>query len=81
MGAVCYKPKPATITQADILRALNDKHLKESITEPDSNGKTLKTDENASGSRNGGNLLTFGTITQMFNNETTTGGHETLTAQ
>lgn len=57
MGAVCYKPKPATITQADILRALNDKHLKTTITEPDGS-KTLKTDEQYSS-----NLLTFGTIT------------------
>lgn len=64
MGAVCYKPKPATITQADILRALNDKHLKATITEPDG-VKTLKTDEQYSN-----NLLTFGTITQMFNYET-----------
>ena len=35
MGAVCYKPKPMSLTKEDILRALNDKHLKESITEPD----------------------------------------------
>eukprot|EP00347_Sterkiella_histriomuscorum_P021612 403333373 len=70
MGAVCYKPKPTTITQADILRALTDKHLKSSITEPDG-VKTLKTDEQYSN-----NLLTFGTITQMFNYEGTT--QETL---
>jgi hypothetical protein len=31
MGAVCYKPKPATITREDILKALNDKMLKETI--------------------------------------------------
>lgn len=65
MGAVCYKPKPTTITQADILKALNDKHLKECITEPDG-VKTLKTDEQYTN-----NLLTFGTITQIQNFETT----------
>ena len=43
MGAVCYKPKRTTISREDVLRALNDKHLKETITEPDI--KTLKTDE------------------------------------
>ena len=43
MGAVCYKPKKATLSKEDVLKALNAKHLKESITEPDS--KTLKTDE------------------------------------
>ena len=32
MGAVCYKPKPATITKEDVLRALNDKLVKDSIT-------------------------------------------------
>ena len=31
MGAVCYKPKPAVITREDILRALNDKFLRETI--------------------------------------------------
>ena len=31
MGAVCYKPKPNTITREDILKALNDKIIKESI--------------------------------------------------
>jgi hypothetical protein len=44
MGAVCYKPKKATLSKEDILRVLNDKHLRESITEPDG-AKTLKTDE------------------------------------
>jgi len=43
MGAVCYKAKRAIISKEDILRAINDKHIKETITEPDS--KTLKTDE------------------------------------
>lgn len=45
MGAVCYKPKPSTISKEDILRALSDKHLKETITEPDG-FKTFKTEEN-----------------------------------
>jgi methyl coenzyme M reductase beta subunit len=45
MGAVCYKPKPTTISKEDVLRALNDKHIKESITDPDGY-KTYKTDEN-----------------------------------
>ena len=31
MGAVCYKPKTATITREDILKALNDKILRETI--------------------------------------------------
>ena len=31
MGAVCYKPKVATITREDILKALNDKMLRETI--------------------------------------------------
>ncbi len=44
MGAVCYKPRPTTISKDDVLRALNDKHIKESITEPDG-FKTNKTDE------------------------------------
>jgi hypothetical protein len=44
MGAVCYKPKKATLSKDDILRALNDKHLKESITEPDG-AKALKADD------------------------------------
>jgi hypothetical protein len=43
MGAVCYKPKKATLSRDDILRAISDKHIRESITEPDA--KTLKTDE------------------------------------
>ena len=47
MGAVCYKPKPSTISKDDVLRALNDKHLKDVITEPADILKTLnKTDEN-----------------------------------
>jgi hypothetical protein len=31
MGAVCYKPKPPTITREDILKALNDKIIRETI--------------------------------------------------
>ena len=46
MGAVCYKPKPTTISKQEVLRALNDKHLKLSITEPDL-VKTLKTEEHS----------------------------------
>jgi hypothetical protein len=34
MGAVCYKPKKTTLNKSDILRALNDKYMRESITEP-----------------------------------------------
>ena len=40
MGAVCYKPKKMTINKDDILRVLSDKHLKESITDPDYVSKT-----------------------------------------
>ncbi len=43
MGAVCYKPKKATLSRDDVLRAINDKHMRESIIDHD--GKTLKTDE------------------------------------
>jgi hypothetical protein len=43
MGAVCYKPKKTNINKDDILRVLNDKRLKESITDPDY-VRTLKTD-------------------------------------
>jgi hypothetical protein len=43
MGAVCYKPKRVGILKSDILKAISDKHMKDSITEPDS--KTLKTEE------------------------------------
>ena len=65
MGAVCYKPKPATISKDEILRALTDKHLKESITEPDGS-KTIKTDEQGMLT----NVLTFGTLTQQLNMDT-----------
>lgn len=58
MGAVCYKPKPASISKEEILRALNDKHLKSSITEPDGT-KTFKTDELGNGA-----ILSFGTLSQ-----------------
>lgn len=44
MGAVCYKPKKATLSKDDILRVLSDKHLRQSITEPEGS-KTLKTDD------------------------------------
>ncbi len=44
MGAVCYKPKKATISREDILRVLNDKYQRESIIDTDLI-KTLKTDE------------------------------------
>ena len=44
MGAVCYKPKPTTISKDDVLRALMDKHVKESITDPDSY-KSFKSEE------------------------------------
>lgn len=55
-AAVCYKAKPSSISKDDVLRALNDKHLRETITEPDGM-KTFKTDEHLSG------LLTFGNLT------------------
>lgn len=32
MGAVCYKPKPATLTKEDVLRALTDKMIRETIS-------------------------------------------------
>lgn len=32
-AAVCYKAKPATITKEDVLKALNDKFTKQSISE------------------------------------------------
>jgi hypothetical protein len=44
MGAVCYKAKPTNISKDDVLRALNDKYLKETITEPDGL-RTHKTEE------------------------------------
>jgi hypothetical protein len=63
MGAVCYKPKPTTISKDDVLRALNDKHLKETITDPDGI-KTFKTDEQQST-----HLKTFGTLSKSINAE------------
>ena len=36
MGAVCYKPKQSSsIRKEDILRALNDRQLRDQITEPE----------------------------------------------
>ena len=32
MGAVCYKPKPLTLTKEDVLKALTQKHQKDSIS-------------------------------------------------
>jgi hypothetical protein len=43
MGAVCYKPKPAVITREDILRALNDKFLRETIHFGDDSEKPTPT--------------------------------------
>lgn len=43
MGAVCYQPKPHSISKEEVLQALHQQHLKDTITEYDS--KTLKTEE------------------------------------
>lgn len=34
MGAVCYKPKEMKINKEDILKVLQEKSLKDTITEP-----------------------------------------------
>lgn len=34
MGAVCYKPKRSNVSKDDVLRALTDRHVRETITEP-----------------------------------------------
>ncbi len=56
MGAICYKPKPSRICHDDLLKVLNDKHVKDTITEPDAI-KTIKTEE-----WQNLNLMTFGNM-------------------
>lgn len=62
MGAVCYKPKRTTLSKEEVLRALTDKHLKQSIFETE--GKTDKTEEHSN------NLLSFSNFTQQIYIET-----------
>lgn len=69
MGAVCYKPKKAAISKQDILRALNDKHIKESITEPDGGYKTSKTEDHNQ------QLMTFSNFTYQINIDTSENIH------
>ena len=58
MGAVCYKPKPSTISKEDVLKVLNDKFIRESITEHDGY-RTVKTNEEPNMQ-----LMSFGNLTQ-----------------
>lgn len=59
-AAVCYKPKPYTISREDVLRALNEKHVKETITEPPEHSRT---EEQL-------NMISFSNFTNNFNIET-----------
>jgi len=65
MGAVCYKPKKMTLSRDEVLKALTDKHLKETILDRDRSRSLSKPDDP------GNNLITFTNMTlQLVNADT-----------